>query len=151
MTIRGVFAYVLIGLLILSLAANFLILGFAAARYHGFDDAGAVDRIVELGARAFPRELRREISAELRHNRGEMRAALRDLGEARREMYRQMAADPLDRGALNAAFAEVRAKTGELQRLGQEAVEEVLINTPADERANIRPPKRGWRGEDRRR
>jgi uncharacterized membrane protein len=145
MTIRGFFAFFLVALLILSLAANFLVLGFAAARYRGFDDPGAIERIVELGGRAFPRELRREIGAELRRHRGEVRAALGDLGEARREMYRQMAADPLDRAALNAAFTDVRTKTEALQRLGQGLVEDVLVNTPPEERANIRPPRRGWK------
>jgi uncharacterized membrane protein len=145
MTIRGAFAYVLVALLIVSLAANFLVLGFAAARYRNVEDTGAVERIVELGARSFPRELRREISAELKGHRGELRAALRDLGEARREMLRQMAAEPLDRAALDAAFANVRTKTGELQRLGQELVMEVLEKTPPEERAKIRPPRRHWR------
>jgi len=142
MTVRGPFAYILVGLLIVSLAANFLIFGFAAARYHGgFDDPGAIDRIVALGARAFPRELRDEIGDQLGRHRGELHAALRDLGRARREMFRQMAADPLDRAALNAAFADVRAKTGEVQRLGQDLVEEVLVDAPPEERAKIRPPR----------
>lgn len=146
MTIRGPFAFILVGLLIVSLAANFLILGFAAARYHGgFDGPGAIERIVALGARSFPHELRGQIGDQLGRHRGELRAALRDLGEARRDMFRLMAAEPLDRAALNAAFADVRAKTDRLQQLGQELVEEVLVNAPPEERARIRPPKRGWR------
>lgn len=144
MTIRGAFAYVLVALLIASLAANFLVLGFAAARYRDFDDAGAIDRIVALGARAFPRELRDEIGEQLGSHRGALRGALRDLGEARREMFRQMAAEPLDRDALDRAFRDVRDKTDKLQRLGQELVEEVVVNASPEERAKIRPPKR-WR------
>jgi len=145
MTVRGPFAYILIGLLIVSLAANFLIFGFAAARYRGgFDDPGTIDRIVALGARAFPRELRDQIGDKLERHRGELRAALHDLGRARREMFQQMAADPLDRAALNAAFADVRAKTGEVQRLGQDLVEEVLVDAPPGDRARIRAP-RHWR------
>lgn len=144
MTIRGVFAYVLVGLLVVSLAANFLVLGFAAARYHGFDHPGSIERIVALGTRAFPPELRDQIDDQLGRHRGELRGALRDLGRARREMFRQMAADPLDRAALNAAFADVRAKTAELQRLGQDLVEEVLVEATPEERAKIRPRRR-WR------
>jgi uncharacterized membrane protein len=142
MTIRGPFAYVLVALLIVSLVANFLVLGFAAARYRNFEDAGAVERIVELGARAFPRELRGQIGKELKGHRGQLRGALRELGEARREMLRQMAAEPLDRAALDAAFAEVRARTDALQRLGQELVTEVLEKTPPEERAKIRSQRR---------
>jgi len=146
MTIRGPFAFILVGLLIVSLAANFLIVGFAAARFHGgFDGPDAIDRIVALGARSFPRELRHQIGDQLGRHRGELRAALGDLGQARREMFRLMATDTLDRAALNAAFADVRAKTARLQQLGQELVEEVLIDAPPEERARIRSPKHGWR------
>jgi uncharacterized membrane protein len=142
MTIRGPFAFILVGLLVVSLAANFLVLGFAAARYHGLDDPDAIDRIVTLGARAFPRELRGPIGDQLGRHRGELRSALRDLGEARREMFRQMAAQPLNREALDAAFADVRAKTDRLQRLGQQLVEDALEQAPPEERAKIHAPKR---------
>lgn len=145
MTIRGPFAYVLIALLIASLAVNFLVLGFAAARYHAYDDAGTIDRIVTLGARAFPRELRDDISHQLGRHRGELRAALRDLGDARREMLRRMAAEPLDRDALDAAFRNVRDKTNTLQRLGQELVEDVVVNASPEDRAKIRTSKRWQR------
>lgn len=144
MIVRGPFAYLLAALLIVSLAVNFLMLGFAVARYQNFDDRAPIERIVALGANAFPSELRHTIGGELDRHRGALDRALRDLGEARREMFRQMAAEPLDRDALDAAFRDVRKKTDELLRLGQELVKDALANAPPEERAKIRPPKR-WR------
>jgi uncharacterized membrane protein len=141
MTIRGPFAFVIVGVLVLSLAANFLVLGFAAARYHNFDEGAAIERIVSLGTRAFPRELRRQIGDALGQHRGELRGALRDVQEARRHMLEVMAADPFDRAALDAAFADVRAKTDTLQRLGQELVGDVVAEATPDERSEIRPPR----------
>jgi len=54
---------------------QYLIVGFAAARFHGgFDGPDAIDRIVALGARSFPRELRDQIGDQLGRHRGELRA-----------------------------------------------------------------------------
>jgi len=147
MTIRGPLAFILAAVLIVSLAANFLVLGFAAARFAGVGpfgfggDAGAIERIVALGARAFPRELRREIGGELGRHRGELGAALDEVRDARRRMFAVMAAEPFDRAALDAAFAEVRAATDRLQLLGQDLVGDVVERAPAEERARIRPPR----------
>jgi uncharacterized membrane protein len=140
MTIRGPFALVIVGVLGLSLAANFLVLGFAAARYHGFDEGAAIERIVSLGTRAFPRELRHQIGDELGRHHGELRGALADVQSARRHMFQVMTADPFDRTALDAAFADVRAKTDILQKLGQDLVGDVVAAATPEERAEIRPP-----------
>jgi hypothetical protein len=144
-TIRGPFAFLILAIMIVSLAANFLVLGFAAARFGGGpfgfgDDGGAIERIVALGARAFPRELRREIGGQLGRHRGELRAALDEVREARLRMFATMAAEPFDRAALDAAFAEVRAATDRLQLLGQDLVGDVVEKAPPEERARIRPP-----------
>lgn len=147
MTIRGPFAFLLAAVLIVSLAANFLVLGFAAARFAGVgpfgfgDEVGAIERIVALGARAFPRELRREIAGQLGRHREELRAALEEVREARRRMFAVMAAEPFDRAALDAAFAEVRAATDRLQLLGQDLVGDVVEKAPSEERVQIRPPR----------
>jgi uncharacterized membrane protein len=139
MTIRGPFAFVIVTVLVLSLAANFLVLGFAAARFHGFDEGAVIERIVSLGTRAFPRELRRQIGDALGRHRGELRGALHDVQEARKHMLQVMAAEPFDRAALDAAFAEVRARTETLQRLGQELVGDVVAEATPEERSEIRP------------
>ena len=55
-------------------------------------------------------------------------------------MFALMRADPLDRGALDAAMAEVRARTSVLQALLQSALADALMETPAADRAEIQPP-----------
>ena len=146
MTIRTPLAIFLAVVLVVSLAANFLVLGFAAARFGGVGpfgfggDGGAIERIVALGARAFPRELRREIGGQIGRHRAELRAALDEVRDARLRMFQTMAAEPFDRAALDAAFAEVRAATDRLQLLGQDLVGDVVEKAPPEERAQIRPP-----------
>jgi len=141
MIIRGPFAFIIVILLIVSLAANFLILGFAASRFRGGDEVAAIERIVTLGARAYPREMRDEIGDRLGRNRRELRAAFRDVRNARRQTFTVMAAEPFDRSALESAFAEVREKTEKLQRLGQELVSDVVEEASPATRAKIRPPR----------
>lgn len=140
MTVRGPFAFVIVAVLIVSLAANFLVLGFAVARYHGFSEGAAIERIVALGARAFPRDLRHQIGEQLGRHRGELRAALAEVRAARRHMFEVMTAEPFDRSNLDAAFAEVRAATDRLQALGQQLVGDVVEEATPGERAGIRPP-----------
>lgn len=141
MTIRGPFAFAIVGILALSLAANLLILGYAASRFRSGDEASAIERIVALGVRAFPREMRREIGDQLGRHRGELRSAFRDVREARRRVFSAMAAEPFSRAELDASFAEVRRKTEKLQRLGQDLVGDVVEGESSAVRAKIRPPK----------
>lgn len=142
MTVRGPFALILVVLLVVSLAANFLILGFAAARYHDGDEHDSIERIVTLGSRAFPRDLRHQIRRELGRHHPELREAVRDLDEAREDMFQQMANEPLDREALDEAFERVRRETDRLQRLGQSLVEDILEDASPESRAKIRPRRR---------
>ena len=93
--------------------------------------------------RAYPPELRRDVVLRLLQDRAELRAAVGGLREARQRMVAVMRADPLDRAALDAAMAEVRARTGALQALLQSALAASLAETPAGERAKILPPTVG--------
>ncbi|WP_342237339.1 periplasmic heavy metal sensor [Inquilinus sp. OTU3971] len=93
--------------------------------------------------RAYPPELRRDVLRRLLQDRAELRSAVGGLREARLRMFALMRADPLDRGALDAAMAEVRARTGALQALLQSALADTLAGTPAEERAKILPPNAG--------
>jgi hypothetical protein len=143
MTIRGPFAVVILIVLFLSLAANFLILGFAAARI-GDLRQGAIERIIAVGARGFPKEIRAAIIAKAAAERDPLRAAFADLRAARQRMFAAMRAEPFDAAALSAAFADVRAKTSALQALGQDILGEAVAAAPADARAEIKLG-RGWR------
>ena len=71
-----------------------------------------------------------------------MRAALDAVQDARMRMFEAMRAEPFDAAALDAAFADVRAKTNELQRVGQEIVARRRSPTPRPTCARrIRPPR----------
>lgn len=143
MTIRTPLVIFLAALLIVSLAVNFLVLGFAAARYGQFRQGGDIlERVIALGARSFPADIRREITASLARERPELRAALRDVQEARRRMFEIMRTEPFDRAALDAAFADVRAKTEALQERGQALLGDAIEQASPEARSEIEPPPR---------
>jgi len=145
MTIRGPFAIGLLVVLFVSVAANLLIVGFTVGRAStGPRPPTEIEQIVALGARAFPAPLRELIAERSRERRADLRAQLREVEEARRATYAAMRADPFDAETLRAAHDAFRAATDALQRTGQEIVEEVLVDVPAEERQKIsagrRPP-----------
>jgi uncharacterized membrane protein len=140
MTIRTPAAIFLAALLIVSLAANFLILGFAAGRYGQFRQGDFLERMIALGVRSFPAEIRREITTSLVRERPELGAALQTLQEARRRMFEIMMTEPFDRAALDAAFADVRAKTEALQERGQNLLGDAVEQSSPEARSEIRLP-----------
>lgn len=93
--------------------------------------------------RAYPPEVRRDVLRRLLQDRTELRAAVGGLREARQRMFAVMQADPLDRGALEGAMAEVRARTGALQALLQSALAASVAEMPAEERRKIQSPTVG--------
>ncbi len=142
MTIRGPFAVTLLALLFLSLAGNLLIAGFAVGRVAGPRPPGSdIDRLVTMGMRDFPPEIRRTVMERARDNRNQFRAKVNDLEAARQRLFEAMRAEPLDHQALEAAFADLRQKTDDLQLAGQDLVAGALADTPPDVRRHIRPPK----------
>ena len=141
MTIRGPFAIGLIVVVFLSLAANLLVAGFIVARIADPRPGGDIERIVAIGIRAFPPEIRDAIAAAAEAKRDEMRARLDDVQNARQRMFDAMRAEPFDRAALEAAYADLRARTNELQQAGQEIMLDAVANAPPDVRARIRPPR----------
>jgi uncharacterized membrane protein len=141
MTIRGPFAVTLLALLFVSLAANLVVAGFTVARIAGPRPGGEIERIVALGIRAFPAEIRRDISEGVRGQRDELRARVDAIQEARQRMFEAMRAEPFDRNALDAAFADVRTKTNDVQAIGQSIVAAAIANASPQVRARIKPPR----------
>jgi hypothetical protein len=141
-TLRGPLLIVLGVVFFLSLAANLLIAGFAAARFTGGPrQGGEIERIVAMGVRAFPPEIRQTIETSTRAKREEMRARLDDVQNARRRMFEAMRADPFNPQELEAANAELRGATDALQQAGQQIVLEAVADAPPDVRRKIRPPR----------
>ena len=138
MTIRGPLAVTLLVVLFLSLAANLMIAGFTVARIAGGPRPGGdIERIVAIGIRAFPEEVRRVIEQRARQDRDEFRERYEALREARQGMFEAMRSDPFDRTVLDAAFAEVRSRTNELQAVGQNLVAEALGEASPETRHRI--------------
>ncbi len=142
MTIRGPFAVTLLALLFVSLAANLLIAGFAVGRAAGpRPGPGDIERLVAMGMRDFPPEIRQAVAKRARNNRDQFRTKVDDVEAARQKMFQAMRAEPLDRPALEAAFADLRQKTNDLQMAGQELVAGAIEDTPPDVRRHIKPPR----------
>jgi hypothetical protein len=140
MIIRGRLAIVLLTVLVLSLAVNFVVAGFVIARSLGLGRLGPVEQIVAIGARAFPGEIRRAIVAEALGDGAALRDDLAELRAARQRAFDAMRAEPFDRAALDAAFAEVRARTDRLQTTGQGIVADAVAAAPAEVRREIVAP-----------
>ena len=142
MTIRGPFAIGLIVVVFLSLAANLIVAGFVVSRFAGPPRPGGdIERIVAIGIRAFPPEIRNAIESASRDKRDELRARLDEVQTARQHMFDAMRADPFDPAALNAAYADLRDKTNALQEVGQRIVFDAVQKAPPRVRAQIRPPR----------
>ncbi len=141
MTVRGPLAVVLMVALLVSVAVNLTIAGFIFARVAGPRPGGEVERIVAIGIRAFPPEIQKAIADGSKAKRDEMKARLDAVQDARRKMFDAMRANPFDPAALDAAYTELRARTADLQEVGQDIVADALAHAPADVRARIKPPR----------
>jgi hypothetical protein len=143
-TIRGPFAVVLLLLLFVSLAANFLVAGFVISRVNAAAVGNAdVERLVAAAVRGFPPEIQRAIADQTKANRPQLRAGLEAVQAARQKMFEAMRAQPFNQAALDAAFAEYRTSTVALQKAGQDVVAQAIGQAPPDVRRKIRLPGPG--------
>jgi hypothetical protein len=140
MIIRGPLAIVLLSALALSLATNFIVVGFTVAR-SGDVPTGGIERFIAMGIRPYPPEIRRAIAGEALVERTALRAAFDDFRVARKKMFEAMKADPFTAAGIDGAFAEVRTKTDALQRLGQSIVAKALAAATPEARAAIKSPR----------
>jgi hypothetical protein len=142
MTIGKRWAIAIFAILFLSLGVNLVVAGFSVARFGGpHGPPNFIERIVAIGIRAFPPPIQRTIEEEARARRDEMRVLLDAVQDSRMHMFEAMRADPFDHAALDAAFAELRSRTTELQKAGQDIVGRAVAAAPADVRGRIRPPR----------
>jgi uncharacterized membrane protein len=143
MTIARPWAVILLVVLVLSVAANLLIAGFVVARIGGGGPKppNLIDRIVSFGIRAFPPGIQESIKDQSRDQRDKLRVLVDAAVDARMRMFEAMRTEPFDPAALDAAFADLQARTTDLQRVGQEIVANAIAAAPPEERAEIRPPR----------
>ena len=141
MTISKPWAVTLLAALFLSIAANLLIVGFAAARFQGGPARGGpnfIERIVAIGIRAFPPPIQADIRERTDAQREELRMLVDAVQDSRMRMLEAMRAEPFDPAALDAAFADLRSRVNTLQEAGQSIVGAAIAEAPADERIKIR-------------
>ena len=141
MTISRPWVIGLFAALFISLAVNFLIAGFAAARFHGGAPRGGpnfIERIVAIGIRAFPPPIQADIRERTDAQREELRTLVDAVQDSRMRMLEAMRAEPFDPAALDAAFADLRSRVNTLQEAGQAIVGAAVAEAPADVRIKIR-------------
>ena len=142
MTLRGPFAVVLLMLLFVSLAANFLVAGFVVARVNA-PAAGAnadVDRVVAAAVRGFPQEIQRAIADSTKANRPQIRTRLEAVQRARQDLFEAMRAQPFNQPSLEKAFADYRTSVAALQKAGEDVMTQAIAQAPPDVRRKIKPP-----------
>ena len=142
MTIRGPFAVILLLVLFASLAANFTVAGFVAARVHpnAALPAADIERLVALAARGFPPEIQRAIADTTKANRPQLRDRLQAVQTAKQQMFAAMTAQPFSQPVLDAAFTTYRDATAALQKAGQDVVEQAVAQATPDVRRKIKTP-----------
>jgi uncharacterized membrane protein len=139
-TIRGPFAVILLMLLFVSLAANFLVAGFVAARVSGPLPAADIERLVALAARGFPPEIQHAIADATKAARPQLRDRLQAVQQAKQQMFAAMTAQPFSQQTLDTAFTTYRDATAALQKAGQDVVEQAVAEAPPDVRRKIKVP-----------
>jgi len=148
-TLRGSWAIGVLVALALSLAINFTVGGFFAARsVFGPDHPpprGGFSGFLTAADRAFPPQMREALRDDL-FNDPTVKANFDAFRAARQEMYAAMRADPYDPAALEAALDKIQASTSALQQAGHQALERIMAQTPADVRAEIGMHRRGRDG-----
>jgi uncharacterized membrane protein len=135
-------------LLIASIVLNvFLIgaIGAGVAARHGliFDgDRGRPPRAFDLPSprkirAVLPEDSRPVAEAMFAAHRDEMRGRIRALFEARRQVAAAMRAEPFDRVALDAAFAELRTRQDDVATAAQGIIADLAAELDAESRGRI--------------
>ncbi|MEM9061869.1 MAG: periplasmic heavy metal sensor [Pseudomonadota bacterium] len=118
MTGRRIFRIAFIAVACISLLLNAVVIGVGLRLAdRGWFAPGALAEM--------PRDLRRTYAEALRAERPVLRALADDLKLQRSEMLRIAAEEPVDRAALDAAMARVRAATGKVQS----AAHDIILKT----------------------
>lgn len=145
MTLQGKAVYAVLGAFVLSLCLNAFLVGvYASGRYHHGDRAA----FKPGGWMTFlPEPVRHAVRENLDVNRAEMQERIRAAREARRHVRDLLRSEDTTKEELNAALAEVRARTSDVQAFVQDKVAEAVLKLPPEVRKNWRPPpQRGLPG-----
>ena len=144
-------------LLVASLALNVAFAaGFAWRHFDGHDGRAGGHRPHAMRGtmmpsprvlrQVLPEERRVVVDALLEEHRQAIRGSVGDVFEARRRVHALMTADTIDRAALEAAFADLRARDAEAATVVQAMLTELAVElTPEERRAVTEAVHRGPR------
>lgn len=131
----------LVTALLLSLAANAFLVGWLIARPAtpalAFGLQSQPMRQLMARVEALPDAQRSEVSAIISTHAPELRRLASANRDNRRQLLKQLAADPLDRSAIESGFARQRQATGELQAAAQAMLLEIAERLPAEQRHQL--------------
>lgn len=151
MTIRGKWSVTLLVVLVVSLALNLFVAGFAVSKFRkfGHGPVPGIERMFSAFVGGFPREIRRDVHDELEDVRPQFQEVVASLRNARTRMFELMREDPLDKDALAQAMTEVRDRTSNIQQIGHDAARRAIENASPEARAKIDPRGPRWRRHSR--
>jgi len=107
------------------------------------------DIVIQRLTEALPAEQRPVFEAATAQHRARLTEIGRAVREARTKVRDAMVAEPFDRAKLDAAFAELRSRSQELQTTMHAAVSEAAAKLPADARAKLAESNRPRRERGR--
>lgn len=150
MTLSGRSGTLVVVALVVSLALNFLAIGFLGVVAGG---ALVTRGLLRQATADYPAEFRTAFRREAIADRREIRSALTALRDARAAQHRALTAVPYDRAAVDAAQREVRARVGALTEVLQGVLRASVESLPDEVRRTLPDTSPGLRairgfGED---
>ncbi|MBM3599074.1 MAG: periplasmic heavy metal sensor [Alphaproteobacteria bacterium] len=125
--------------LLASVALNLLLIGTMAGRYlhHRHEremrQMPAVARMIQQ----MPEDARQGMQAAMGQRQGELRQRQQAIREQRRAVAERFAAEPFDRAAAEAAFAELRQRQQDARAIFHNGLIEAVAGMPAERRKQI--------------
>lgn len=126
-----------------SVVGNLFLAGFLIVpQFFGTDRKLARLAAISALGRA-PKEVTALVEADLEADREPIHSAFSDMREAGRKVREAMRAEPFDAAVLEAAFADLRARSAELQETVHASVARAVASAPPEVRAKIQDRRDG--------
>jgi len=135
MNIPKPWAIAILLLLTASLAGNLFAGGMLLGRKFGQPEAPAVGQLVRAFFETVPQDARPVVRRHFLAKAPAILGKVREIAQARRHVADLLSQPTLDETALASAFAEIRARTTELQEIAQNTLLSALKELPAEARA----------------
>jgi uncharacterized membrane protein len=126
-------------LLVVSLAANLLLVGFIVGQvlHHPERERMGGPMTIERVTGGLPPEIRETVRTSLREHRPEIVSKIAAVRAAQAELHAAIGAQPFDPARLQAAFAAIRERRQAVQAEVQEAAVEAIGQLPPETREKL--------------